>query len=50
MTRKLPDERRLTRQEELELYHRAVNQERKDKNKVYSLHEPGVLHSQGQGT
>jgi IS5 family transposase len=28
--------------EELELYRRAVNQERQDKNKIYSLHEPGV--------
>ena len=30
------------RHEEFMLYRRAVNQERNDKNKVYSLHEPSV--------
>jgi len=41
--RKLPESRLTSLREELELYRRAVNQERHDKNKVYSLHEPGVL-------
>jgi len=41
--RKLPESRRASLRAELELYRRAVNQERHDKNKVYSLHEPGVL-------
>jgi IS5 family transposase len=41
--RKLPESRLAARHEELELYRRAVNQECKDKNKVYSLHEPGVF-------
>ena len=29
--------------ETLALWHKAVNQERKDKNKIYSLHEPHVF-------
>jgi IS5 family transposase len=41
--RKLPESSLSTRHEELENYRRAVNQERQDKNKIYSLHEPGVL-------
>ena len=41
--RKLSATRRQALQEELALYHRALTQERKDKNKVYSLHEPDVL-------
>jgi len=41
--RKLPKDRLVARHEELSLYNRAVNQERQDKNKVYSLHEPNVL-------
>jgi IS5 family transposase len=41
--RKLSDNSLSARHEELELYRRAVNQERHDKNKIYSLHEPGVL-------
>ena len=40
--RKLPENSLAARHEELELYRRAVNQERKDKNKIYSLHEPDV--------
>jgi IS5 family transposase len=40
--RKLPESSRKIRQEELALCRRAVNQERQDKNKIYSLHEPGV--------
>lgn len=39
---KLPVSSLAVRREELELYRRAVNQERQDKNKIYSLHEPGV--------
>jgi IS5 family transposase len=41
--RKLPESRRAALREELEMYERVVNQERHDKNKIYSLHEPGVL-------
>ena len=41
--RKLPENKLAARYEELENYRRAVNQERRDKNKIYSLHEPGVL-------
>ena len=41
--RKLPDSSLSARHEELAIYRRAVNQERHDKNKIYSLHEPGVL-------
>ena len=41
--RKLPENRLPDLREKLELYLRAVNQERNDQNKVYSLHEPGVL-------
>ena len=40
ITRKLPKNRLAARHEELELYRRAINQERKDKNEIYSLHEP----------
>ena len=43
MVRKLPEKRLACLREELEFYRRAVNQERHDKNKIYSLHEPGVL-------
>jgi len=41
--RKLPENKLAARREELENYHRAVNQGRFDKNKIYSLHEPDVL-------
>jgi len=41
--RKLPASSLAARREELGNYRRAVNQERQDKNKIYSLHEPGVL-------
>jgi len=41
--RKLPANSLTARHEELERYRRAVNQERHDKNKIYSLHEPDVL-------
>jgi IS5 family transposase len=40
--RKLPASRQTARRQELDRYQRAVNQERQDKNKIYSLHEPGV--------
>jgi IS5 family transposase len=43
LMRKLPESRLIVLREELELCRRAVNQERYDKNKIYSLHEPGVL-------
>ena len=41
--RKLPESSLAVRREELENYQRAVNQKRHDKNKIYSLHEPGVI-------
>ena len=41
--RKLSESSLAARHEELENYRRAVNQGRHDKNKIYSLHEPGVL-------
>ena len=41
--RKLPAGSLMARKEEFEKYQRAVNQERKDKNKIYSLHEPEVV-------
>ena len=41
--RKLPASSLAARHEELATYRRAVNQERQDKNKIYSVHEPGVL-------
>ena len=41
--RKLSKESLAARHEELAIYRRAVNQQRQDTNKVYSLHEPGVL-------
>lgn len=41
--RKLPESSLAVRHEELENYHRAVNQKRQDKNKIYSLHEPDVI-------
>lgn len=42
VTRKLSQSSRLARHEELERYRQAINQERHDKNKIYSLHEPEV--------
>jgi IS5 family transposase len=41
--RKLPASRLSDLHEEFENCRRAVNQVRQDKNKIYSLHEPGVL-------
>lgn len=41
--RKLSVESHLARKEEFILYHRVLSQEKHTKNKVYSLHEPGVL-------
>lgn len=43
LERKLPAEARERLASDLDLYAKAVNQERNDKNKVYSLHEPEVL-------
>jgi IS5 family transposase len=43
VTRKLSGNRLAARHAELEICRRAVNQERHDKNKIYSLHEPDVL-------
>ena len=42
ITRKLPEDRRNNFLEELEIYRKVVNQQRKDKNKIYSLHEREV--------
>jgi IS5 family transposase len=42
LTRKLPESVRTAHHEEFERYRKAVNQERKDTNKIYSLHEPEV--------
>lgn len=42
LTRKLPECVRAARHEEFERYHKAIDQERKDTNKIYSLHEPEV--------
>ena len=40
--RKLPEDRLTALHEELALYDKAINQERHDSNKIYSLHEPDV--------
>ena len=40
--RKLPEVARLDRESELALCRQVINQERQDKNKIYSLHEPQV--------
>jgi IS5 family transposase len=40
LTRKMNESQKKKYAKELELYIRAVNQERADKNKVYSLHKP----------
>ena len=42
ISRKLPEDRRDILLEDLELYRQVVNQQRKDKKKIYSLHEPEV--------
>ena len=42
INRKLPGDRRNIHMKELELYQKAVNQQRQDKKKIYSLHEPEV--------
>lgn len=42
VTRKLPESARAARQEELARYRKAINQERRDTQKIYSLHEPEV--------
>lgn len=43
IARKLAPETKTKLNKELELYSRAVNQKRTDKNKIYSLHEPEVF-------
>jgi IS5 family transposase len=40
LDRKMTDAQKECRKEEMELYKRAVNQQKNDKNKVYSLHKP----------
>ena len=42
LIRKLPADKYETMRDEIALWLKAVNQERKDKNKIYSLHEPQV--------
>ena len=42
INRKLPEDRRNIHMKELEFYQKAVNQQRLDKKKIYSLHEPEV--------
>ena len=41
--RKLPESSLACLREELVLYRQVINQERQDKNKIYSLHEPEVV-------
>jgi len=41
--RKLPESSLTCLREELFLYRQVINQERQDKNKIYSLHEPEVV-------
>ena len=41
--RKLSPSSLSSRREEFAIYFRAINQQRHDKNKIYSLHEPGVV-------
>ena len=43
IARKLAPETKAELDREPELYSRAVNQKRTDKNKIYSLHEPEVF-------
>ena len=43
IARKLAPVSRAKLNRDLEIYSRAVNQKRKDKNKIYSLHEPEVF-------
>lgn len=43
LRRKLPDSVLHFLSEELSLYNRVLSQKKKDKNKIYSLHEPEVL-------
>lgn len=42
VARKLPDDIRMTRKDELDLCRQAINRQRQDKDKIYSLHEPRV--------
>ena len=43
IARKLPPEKLQSMSETLAMWHKAVNQQRMDKNKIYSLHEPDVF-------
>ena len=40
LDRKMTDEQKISYKSEMELYKRAVNQQKNDKNKIYSLHKP----------
>ncbi len=40
---KLPSERMAAYKDKIEIYERAINQEKNSKNKIYSLHEPEVV-------
>jgi len=40
LDRKMSEEQKACYQKKMELYHQAVNQQKNDKNKVYSLHKP----------
>jgi len=42
LERKMNPEQYARHEQELLLYHRVINQERGDSNKIYSLHEPEV--------
>ena len=42
ITRKLSPERRIALQNKLQMYTKIINQERNDKDKIYSVHEPEV--------
>jgi len=42
LLRKLPEGQLSVYRQELDLFTRAINQQKSDKDKIYSLHEPGV--------
>lgn len=42
LRRKLPDDVLATKSKKFELYERVIRQQKNDKNKIYSLHEPHV--------
>jgi IS5 family transposase len=43
ISRKLSSEQKIAWSEQIKLFNRVLTQNRKDKNKIYSLHEPDVL-------